>query len=1097
MSKKKRAPAARRAPHDSQQPAAPLAPNPSALPGAPHQDPAPSVPPRSPAPRGPQQSPAPGEGAPRAASSLRAAGRLALVALLLFGSGLCGLVYQIAWLRELRLVFGASTVATSAVLAVFMGGLGAGGWVLGKRSVRHPRPLGLYAGLEAGIALSSAATPLLLMLTRALYVALGGTPALGLVAGTALRLLLTALVLFVPTFLMGGTLSAAAQAVETEADLGRRKLALIYGANTLGAVAGAVLPTFFLLERLGTRGTLWSACALNAAVALCAALLARRGARPSAYATPTATEAPAPAATSPHARLALWAAALTGFVFLLMELVWYRMLAPLLGGSTFTFGLILAVALLGIGAGGLLYAIFGRRAATLQAFALTCALEALCIAAPFALGDRLAVWAAQLRVLGEASFPQMVLGWAAITAIAVLPAAVVSGVQFPLLIALLGRGRDEVGRDAGLAYAFNTAGGIVGSLAGGFGLLPLLTAPGAWRGVVALLALLGAGAATRGSKRAAIGPGLLAAAAIALLFARGPSAAWRHSGVGAGRGIRATTSEAIEDWLRAERRAFIWEEDGVESAVGLRSRVDYAFVVNGKTDGSARVDASMQVMGGLLGALLHPREVRSALVIGLGTGSTAGWLGKIPSLESTDVVELEPATLRVARDCAPVNQAVLDNPRVHIAIGDAREVLLTGKHKYDYIFSEPSNPYRAGIASLFTEEFYRAVDARLSDDGILVQWVQSYEIDLPTVRTIYATLGSVFPSVETWTANESDVLLVASKHPLVHDVARLRARVAQEPYRSALAHVWRAHDLEDVLARFVAPQGASARLASAAEGLNTDDRMRVEFGFARALGSDTESFDVNALRDPAGKPELRGELDWRLVERRRLAAPLADWTLPEELPESAPFADRARVAAYRRWISGQSGKVLEAFRAEPFEAEGSLHLALLAESFAQMKDEAALPYIERLRAFEPVEADVILARLRMQQGRVVEAADALEAALVRYRTDPWPLVELMQRSLFVAREIGEADLQQGERVFRALSQPFAVGLLQDQRQLTLVTLANLIDIKRLCEGALAQVEPNGPWRLDFLEDRVRCYEATQSPRLPEARAEVEKFKQVR
>ena len=1055
----------------------------------------------------PKQPPAPQPTTP----SARAV-PVAPVALLLFGSGLCGLVYQVAWLRELRLVFGASAVATSAVLAVFMGGLGLGGYVLGRKAAGKARPLGWYAALEGGIAASAAVTPFLLTWIRALYVSLGGTTALGLFAGTSLRLLLTALVLCVPTFLMGGTLSAAAHAVEIEGDPSRRRLAFIYGANTLGAVAGAVLPTFFLLERLGTRGTLWAACALNVLVALCAFAIARRSA---AVAPSLAGSA---AASAPLPRFALGAAALTGFVFLLMELVWYRMLAPLLGGSTFTFGLILAVALSGIGAGGLLYALAGRRAATLRAFALTCALEALCIAAPFALGDRLAIWSAQLRVWGEASFPLLVLGWAAITATAVLPAAVVAGVQFPLLIALLGRGRDGVGRDTGVAYAFNTAGAIAGSLAGGFGLLPLLSAPGAWRAVVLILSLLGTAAllgdtvrnssipigppgdTPRNSSRpghvAALLPAALAALAVALLFARGPSAAFRHSGIGAGRGTRATSPAAIEDWLRAERRALLWEEDGVESAVALRSRVEDAFVINGKTDGSARSDASMQVMGGLLGALLHPRELESALVIGLGTGSTAGWLGQIPSLARVDVVELEPAVRRVARDCARVNRDVLDNPRVHLAIGDAREVLLTTGRKYDYIFSEPSNPFRAGIASLFTEEFYRAAAARLPDDGVLVQWVQAYEVDLPTVRTIYATLGAVFPEVETWQANDSDLLLVASKRPFRHDVAQLRARIAREPFRGALEAAWRARDLEDVLARFVAPQGAAARLARAAEGLNTDDRMRVEFGFARALGSASEAFDLASLRDPAHGLQLRGEVDWAVVERRRLAAPLADWSVPAELPESAPFADRARVAAYRRWIGGESQKALLAFHASPFEADGTLQLELLAESFAQLKDEAALPYLDRLRAVEPVEADAILARLRLRQGRVPAAADALVAAFERYRTDPWPLIELMQRTVSLAREVAEADPAQGERVRQALSRPFAVGLLEDQRRLMLVSLANLLDARRLCEAALAPIEPNGPWRRDFLQDRVRCYEATRSPLLAGARADLVRFGQA-
>ena len=110
-------------------------------------------------------------------------------------------------------------------------------------------------------------------------------------------------------------------------------------------------------------------------------------------------------------------------------------------------------------------------------------------------------------------------------------------------------------------------------------------------------------------------------------------------------------------------------------------------------------------MGGLLGAILHPQP-RSAMVIGLGSGSTAGWLGEVPSIDRVDVVELEPAMLEVARRCAPINERPLDNPKVHVVRGDAREVLSVTRQRYDIVFSEPSNPYRAGVASLYTSEYY-------------------------------------------------------------------------------------------------------------------------------------------------------------------------------------------------------------------------------------------------------------------------------------------------------------------------------------------------------------------------------------------------------
>src|ERR1051326_737435 len=193
-----------------------------------------------------------------------------LIAGVLFGSGFCALGDQVGWLREFRLIFGASTAASAAVLAIFIGGLGVGGWVLGRRADSHTRPLGFYAQLEGIVALSAAASPILLALVRQLYVFAGGTPRLGLVVGPLVRLLLSALVLAIPTIAMGGTLPAAARAITGSGDQRRRQLAMLYGCNTLGAVTGCVVATFLALELFGTRSTLWLAAALNVIIALTA-----------------------------------------------------------------------------------------------------------------------------------------------------------------------------------------------------------------------------------------------------------------------------------------------------------------------------------------------------------------------------------------------------------------------------------------------------------------------------------------------------------------------------------------------------------------------------------------------------------------------------------------------------------------------------------------------------------------------------------------------------------------------------------------------------------------------------------------------------------
>ena len=476
---------------------------------------------------------------------------LAPVAALLFLSGMCSLIFQVSWFREFRLVFGASTAASSAVLAVFMGGLGLGNAVLGKLADRRRTPLALYAVLELSIALTVAVGPLLIDVLHGLYISLGGQLALGVSVATVVRLAISVLVLGIPTFLMGGTLPAAVRAVTDCDDEQRRSAALLYGVNTLGAVLGAFGSTFFALEYFGTRETLWLACLINIFTALSALALSRRASRrasgeeqldrtadpesqgrarqsydalrlkaiddPSTSRTgsrldsrhgPTpkrrqhrrrdraagGQNAPKAAMTNEHcvndqARPVLFlayiiyvVAGIAGFAFFLMELVWNRMLGPILGGTTFTFGLILAVALMGIGLGGAAYALFCRRMpVSLHSLAVSCVVEACCIAVPFALGDRLAVMAAHFREAAGSNFLGELGGWAVVTSIVVLPAAVVSGMQFSLLIGLLGQGDKDIGKQVGFAFSFNTVGAICGALAGGFGLLPLLSAPGVWR----------------------------------------------------------------------------------------------------------------------------------------------------------------------------------------------------------------------------------------------------------------------------------------------------------------------------------------------------------------------------------------------------------------------------------------------------------------------------------------------------------------------------------------------------------------------------------------------------------------------------------------
>lgn len=1015
------------------------------------------------------------------------------VGLLVFGSGLCALVYQTAWQREFRLIFGASTAASAAVVAVFMGGLGLGGFVLGRRVDRHPNPLRLYAQLEAIVAASALATPFLLSAARSAYLALGGTSVLGVTGGTAVRLLLAALVLIVPTFVAGGTLGAAARAVEADGGR-RRRTALLYGLNTLGAVAGCLLATFWLFEALGTRRTLWAAAALNLAIAAVGVLLSRAAPAAPAAEAPVAEAAPAP----PWFVLA--SAGVVGFAFFLMELVWYRMLGPILGGTVYTFGLILAVALAGVAVGGLLYPlIFRRRVATLGAFAATCLLEAAAVALPFVLGDSLALAAAGLRPPPGSPLSAYLPGWTTVSLIAIAPAAVLAGVQFPILLALLGSGRTRVAQHIGRAYACNTAGAIVGALAGGFGLVPLLGAPLCWAGVAVLLGLLACAAAVAGRLRGGrLAAPLVATAALGvlLLAADGPTAVWRHSSIGVGRANAplADGPNELQRFVNEQRRAIVWEADGVESSVAVQDIAALSFVVNGKVDGNARNDAPTQVMSGLLGALLHPGARRS-MVIGLGTGSTAGWLATVPGMERTDVVELEPAILRFARECAPVNQGAMDNPRIVTTIGDAREVLTAGRGRYDLVFSEPSNPYRAGVAGLFTREFYEAAGSRIDRDGIFLQWVQAYDVDDWTVSTVMATLSSVFPHVELWHVHQADMLLVASFRPLRVDVDAWRARIREEPFRTALPGVWRATEAEDVLARFVAGPAFTRTLAASVRDLNTDDRNLVEFAFARSL-SRSQLFDLERVRREAaamgaGRPDVSGRVDWDRVARQRVAIQFVAGTPPTAAADASE-AQRIRTEAVRLYLTGELAQAARKFREQPEPPQGLVETTVLAEGLAELGDPAAVEHIRVLREHQPTEAEAATARLALRVGNLELAVAALVSSLTRYRTDPWAGQVAMSHALGLADEL---TLTRGDLVpvvFEALSQPFSMRALEEPRRLFLLSVGSHGGQYR-CEEVLAPLEPHVPWRGDVLRYRARCYAKARDGKQEMSRADLQRF----
>jgi predicted membrane-bound spermidine synthase len=1043
---------------------------------------------------------------------------------ILFISGFCSLAYQVVWLREFRLLFGGATPAASAVLAVFMGGLGIGGAWLGSRVERSRHPGRFYALVEAGITVAAVISPLLLSLVQSLYLRTGGIESLGLPLATLLQIGMTAVVIGPSCFLMGGTLPAALKYAQSNEDSRRATTAMYYGLNVCGAVSGAFLATFVMLPNGGNLLTLLSAGFANAVIALVAWVFMRRvddGAGQAVdLSAPEESDAAAETMHGTAPRWFIYAAAFTsGFVFFLIELVWYRASIPLFGGSVYNFGLILTVALAGIGVGSLLYSLFLKRfRPTLAGFALVSGLLAFFIILPFLLGDHLAYLALLLNnFFRPRTFGSLVFGWSIISGILVFLPAVFSGIQFPLMISLLGRGNHGIGREIGHTYAWNTLGAVSGALLGGFILIPAITVSNCWRlSAIAAVALsigsllLGLSRRRRGGGgkwptgfSAAAGAGVLAIA----LFASGPSSYWYHHPIGYGRApdFFGQSHLVWADYVRTVNRTTLAAIDGRESTVSLHSMSEYAIYTNGKSDSSAIADAPTTVMIGLTGAALHPTGARDVCVIGLATGVTVGWLTQVDGIESVDALELESATIGLSRFFQAVNFGAVDHPKTHFIQGDAREYLAVhSKKNYDLIISEPSNLHRAGVANLYTREFYTAVASRMNPEAIFCQWVQAYETDLESIHLVITTLRSVFPKVELWQTLGGDLLLVCSPadHPWDYDV--IAARLQTQPFQKAARQLWGTTTPEGFIARAFGNQDFSTRIAAGATQVNTDDHNFLEFAFGRRVGA--SNIDVmGELRNAANEnretlPALRitntrfdpemwaAESIWKSVMVGQPVI-LPNHPAGQDWPESL----RAQTDFLRR-----RGAMTPADQAAgwPVGTRTELSRVVRVGQMAKAAHPGFSLAVEEIRAGWPIDATIFEGYFAQESKGPLEAIDFYLKAIVMTAKDPWVRFglpnEALQRVNSLLGTPSPELVAHYRRWFEIVASPLAFAGMTDSQRALMVTLANELPIEYKVRAAESWGE-HFPWRENLLRFRAEVFKEAGHPQSAHATRELERF----
>lgn len=761
-----------------------------------------------------------------------------------FLSGATGLIYELLWVRLLYQAFGSTIQSVTTVVAAYMGGLGLGAWLLGRYADRHQKPAALYGWLEIAIGLFGIVSPLVLALAHGAYIATAGALELGGVASLTLRFFLAALVLLIPTTLMGGTLPALTRAfMGVERDRLKSSLSRLYSLNTLGAVVGTALAGFFLIEHLGIRVSLWGTAAINLLLGVAALALARRSEPSISPSTGTGPRFP-----DAVRNVALVLLAVTAFASLLDEIAWTRVLVMLVGASTYAFSLVLLVFLLGIGLGSALVARRGAaRPGTLAdaavAQGITGAGAALLLVFFSALP--LYITAVFQHATFDATTRLLLLGLA--VGAAVLIPTIGMGLSFPILTDLAAPRDAARGADVGRAYALNTLGSIAGAVLTGFVFVVALGSKTTLRlglvinGVAALLlAVLAARGVREGSaehrslQRRVLIAGVLASVALGVaigapgwstrlidlaptIYARQPMDAATRRAFFAHRGQRQLAFR--EGW---NATVSVWE--------GLNGRT---LRVNGKVDASDGPDMNTQIMLGLAPAAARP-DAASALVIGFGSGVTTRVLADVPGMERVRVVEIEPAVLAMRDWFRAVNDSVLERKTVAAVVEDARSALQLRPDRFDLIVSEPSNPWVAGVATLYTPEFFRIVRSRLTEGGVFGQWVQLYQLPLPVVAGVVRNIRSVFPHVEVWFSSTLDLIVLASERPLHYERAWLERLVAPTTGVGALSWEWLGIDSAgDHFGRRLLGEAGAARLAARATLVHRDDHPQLEFVAAR------------------------------------------------------------------------------------------------------------------------------------------------------------------------------------------------------------------------------------------------------------------------
>jgi spermidine synthase len=763
----------------------------------------------------------------RPAAGLEVAERWLPVLLLLFvGSGCAALIYEVVWFQLLQLSVGSSAVSLGILLGVFMGGMCLGSLLLPRYIGRGHHPLKVYALLELGIGVCGVIVLFAVPVVGDAYTRIAGTGQ----ANVILRALAAGICLMPPTLLMGATLPAIARWVEATPS-GVSWLGYFYAGNLAGAVAGSVVAGFYLLRLYDMPTATFVAVGLNLIVSGVAWLIAIRTphAAPVWIVEDSIDEARIARAS---ARFVYVAIALSGLTALGSQVVWARVLSLLFGGTVYTFSMILAVFLVGLGIGSTVGAELARRVASPRAALGVCQLL-LCGAlawAAYLTGSSMPYWPINPSISTDISYT-IQLDILRATAV-ILPGALLWGASFPLALAAVADRQHDPARLVGGVYAANTVGAIVGAVVTSLFLVGTFGSQFAQRALISLALLSGllmiVPSGTEMAARVRT-RGWIAAVAAALLATFVARAVPPLPGLLVAHGRYSAT------WVGLNEIVYVGEGVTASVAVSRTAGGVLNYHNAGKIQASSEPqDMRLQRMLGHITTLV-PDTPGRVLVIGCGAGVTAGAVSIDPLVKEQTIAEIEPLVPQVvSTHFAEHNFDVVRNPKVRIHLDDARHYLLTTDEKFDAITSDPLDPWVKGAATLYTREFFQVVKDHLNPGGVVTLFVQLYESSEAAVKSEIATFLEAFPNgavfANTVNGQGYDLVLFGQLEARKIDVDRIQKRLsdpANEAVRRSLSEI----GINSAVELFGTYAGTSADLAGWLRDavINTDRNLRLQY----------------------------------------------------------------------------------------------------------------------------------------------------------------------------------------------------------------------------------------------------------------------------